>query len=587
MVPHRSTSLLAIILFIAVSLVVFSSSPSSSSLEKEIATAAEYVPKFPSLKDLHLPTFRPPAHTPPGEQQDSSSGDSKWLSDWAWLNPFSSSITLDKDRSVLPPLPDRPYIFTYYNPRTENSREEDNADAQLLLAWRRAWYAQGFRPAVLGRGEAMANPLYEAVEEMDLGSELNEDVFKWLAWGHMGGGLLADWRCFPMARYDDATLSRLRRGVGSNYITRYNSVSGALMSGKKEVISAAISGALKNIRKSTTSLKDLFPGGLLQLKRTSALAIYDSATIAKDYHALTERAIASRPARQLALVELINSHLQNTFVNSFPGGLIVLKPFAEHTTALVEPALRLARALSQCPSSPLPSSCPPNLPNCHPCNTHKPMKITQPATYKNNTQAFTIGTVPHPFTLISLLQNSAEVTTRHIRRDTARDSWLKEVTDEQMGHGLGGGPRAVLFKKAVADEPATGTSLWMTVESLSAEAGQALPSELLDELEWQLGFRIPRDSNVDAKNEGNMKESMQHANPSKQGIEREYTIIREARDLLKKQTSRVNIRHVAEAWNMADTEVWRFVKAYRARSIVERKKWEEDERKFLGPRPKM
>jgi hypothetical protein len=217
-------------------------------LEEEISTAAEYVPKFPSLNDLHLPTFRPPGHEPPGTQQDSSSGDSKWFSDWAWLNPFSSSITLDKDRSVLPPLPDRPYIFTYYLPRKENNRDEDNADAQLLLAWRRAWYAQGFRPAVLGRGEAMANPLYESVEHLDLSSELKEDIFKWLAWGHMGDGLLADWRCFPMAKYDDATLSHLRRGAESDFIIRYDRSSGALLSGKKTAIDAAIDGALKNIQ---------------------------------------------------------------------------------------------------------------------------------------------------------------------------------------------------------------------------------------------------------------------------------------------------------------------------------------------------
>ncbi|KAL5336812.1 hypothetical protein BJX70DRAFT_265599 [Aspergillus crustosus] len=582
MIPRSSTSLLAIVLFVAVFLVIFSSTPKPAALEEEIATAAEYVPKFPSLKDLHLPTFRPPAHTPPGTQQDSSSGDSKWFNDWAWLNPFSSSITLDKDRSVLPPLPDRPYIFTYYNSKKENTGDEDDADARLLLAWRRAWYAQGFRPAVLGRGEAMANPLFESVEHLNLSSDLREDMLKWLAWGHMGDGLLADWRCFPMARYDDATLSHLRHGAEPDHITRYGGARGPLMSGKKEAINSAIDKAIENIQEPAKSFADLIPDSILESEQTSALAVYDSATIAANYHALTERAIASRPARQLALVQLINSHLQNTFVNSFPGGLVVLKPFAEHTTALVEPALRLARALGQCPDSPLPSSCPPNLPNCHVCDPHRSMKITQPATYKNNTQAYTIGTLPHPFTLISLSQNSAEVTTRHIRRDTARDSWLKEVTGEQMGQSLGGGPRAVLFKKAVASEPAIGTSLWMTVESLSAEAGQALPSELLDEFEWQFGFQIPRDSNVDAKNEGDAKESMQHANPSKQGVEREYTIIKEARELLKKQTSRVNIRNVAEAWNMADTEVWRFVKAYRARSIVERKKWEDDEKKFLG-----
>ncbi|KAL4932254.1 uncharacterized protein BDV17DRAFT_255246 [Aspergillus undulatus] len=582
MIARRSTSLLALVLFVALILVTFSPSPKSETIREEISTAVEHVPKFPSLSDLHLPTFAPPAHKPPEPQKDSSSGDSKWFSNWAWLNPFSSSITLDEDRSVLPPLLNRPYIFTYYDPTKAKDREDIKADDELLHAWRRAWYAQGFRPTILGRAEARLNPLYESVKDLDLSSEMEEDIFKWLAWGHMGDGLLADWRCFPMARYDDATLSRLRSGSASDVISLFDKTHSSLLLGKKSVINAAIERASKGIDKSTKSLVDLVPDELLKSEQTDSLAFYDSATIETRYHELTEKATPSSSARRLALVDLINSHLQNTFVNSFPGGVAVLKPFAEHTTALVEPALRLAKALGTCPDSVEPSSCPPNLPDCHPCNAHKPMKISQPNTYVNNTQVFTIGTLPHPYTLISLLHNSAEVSTRHIRRKTTRDGWLREVTGDQMARQLGGGPRVVLFKRVVADEPAIGTSLWMTVESLAAEVGQALPSELLDEFEWQLGFRIPRDSNVDAKNEGDAKESMQHSNPSKQGVEWEYSIIQQAREVLKQKTNRANMRAVAEAWNMADTEVWRFVKAYRARSIVERHKWQEDEKNFLG-----
>ncbi|KAJ0424459.1 hypothetical protein BJY00DRAFT_263975 [Aspergillus carlsbadensis] len=581
MVARRSTTLFTVVIFVALLLVIFSSSTKPESFNEEIPAAAKYVPKFPSLKDVHLPTFRPPAHKPPEPQQDSSSGDTKWLSNWAWLNPFSSSITLDEDRSVLPPLPERPYIFTYYNPKKGQGREGNNADAELLLAWRRAWYAQGFRPAVLSRGEALANPLYESVQRLDLSSELQDDVSKWLAWGHMGDGLLADWHCFPMARYDDATLSKLRRRTGSEYITSFSSA--ALLSGEKEAINGVIKTAVNNARKGSRSLVELLPDGLIKPEQTSSLAVYDSATVANLYPALTEKTTSPSADR---LAELVNSHLHTTFQNSFPGGLIVLKPFAEHTTALVEPALRLARALGQCAPSIAPQSCPPNLLKCHPCDDHRPMKISQPATYKNNSQTFTIGTLPHPYTLISLLQNSAEVTTRHVRRETARDEWLKEVTSQQLGRELGGGPRAVVTKKAIAEGPALGTSLWMTVESLPAEVGQALPSTLLDEFEWQFGFKIPRDTNVDAKNEGEVKETMQHANPSTQGVEREYEVIRQARNLLKKQSNRVNIRSVTEAWNMADTEIWKFVKAYRARNIVERKKWEESEKDFLGPRPK-
>lgn len=192
------------------------------------------------------------------------------------------------------------------------------------------------------------------------------------------------------------------------------------------------------------------------------------------------------------------------------------------------------------------------------------MVITQPSAYKNTSQLFTIGTLPHPYTLVSLQKNTEEVTSRYIRRETERDAWLKEVTSDIVDDNLGGSSRAVIFKEAVAGEPAIGISLWMTVESLPAEVGQALPSGLLDEFEWQFGFTIPRDGNVDEKNEGAAKQSMQHANPSEQGIEREYELLQKAREAIKdKENNRIHIKDVAEAWNLADTEVWRFVKAYR------------------------
>jgi hypothetical protein len=202
------------------------------------------------------------------------------------------------------------------------------------------------------------------------------------------------------------------------------------------------------------------------------------------------------------------------------------------------------------------------------------MRISQPATYKNTTFLFTIGTLPHPYTLISLQKSSEEITTRHIRRATDRDPWLFEVTRDQLGDELGGSSRGSVFKQVVAGEQAIGSSLWMTVESLPGEAGTGLPSELLDEFEWQLGFQIPRGDKADPKVEGGKgnqdkpqyanKESFQFANPSEPGMPREYELIQKAREVIKSgESSRIGIKDVSEAWNLADSEVWRFVKAYR------------------------
>lgn len=467
---------------------------------------------------------------------------------------------------MLPPLPERPFIYTYYDAKQRRDPEEENADAQLVLAWRRAWFAQGFRPIVLSRAEAMRNPHYERVQNLDLLPEMEQDFFRWLAWGDMGTGLLSDLRCFPMARYDDEMLSYLRRGAINTHITRFNRVGDCLFAGEKTKVNDAINDALKNVGDKSTSMLDLVPSESFKVESPDPLAFYSSSTIATHYPTLYEKIGSTPKSGRLVLVELINSHLHNTFKNAFPAGIAVLKPFPEHTTSLVEPALRLAKALGQCPAISIPPSCPPNRPSCEICDSARAkIRISQPEAYKNASYLFTIGTLPHPYTLVSLQQPSEEVTTRHIRRETERDPWLKEVTKENLGSGVGGSSRAMVMKQIVADDATRGNSLWMTVESLPAEASQSLPSELLDEFEWQFGFKIPRDNNkVDAKNDGGQQDTVQDSNPSRQGVAKEYDLLRQARDVLKsKDTNRISIKNVAEAWNLADTEIWRFVRAYR------------------------
>ncbi|KAJ5156615.1 hypothetical protein N7492_009418 [Penicillium capsulatum] len=596
MIPHRSTGLLAIIVFVALLLFIFSSSPiPEPTVEdgQEPSGPAKFVPrpKLPWLGDLHIPSFRAPSHEAPPEQTNSTSGESKWFSHLEWLNPFSSAITLDENRSVLPPLRERRPVYTYYNPRynpkklqEKDLKNSQNADGELLLAWRRAWFAQGFRPVVLTPGDAMKNPFYQLVQHLKLSSDMENEVFRWLAWGHMGTGLLADFQCFPMARYDDPLLSRLREGMAPEFITRFDNFQGGLYAAEKARLNDALNGALKKLDEKSTSLADLINPELFKVEQPTALAYYKSSSITSRYPTLHEKISQNPSSGRLLLVQLINAHLHNTFQNSFPAGLAVLKPFPTHTTALVEPALRLARALTQCPESPAPDSCPPNSPDCRPCGSAKqPMRISQPSSYKNTTFLFTIGTLPHPYTLLSLQKSSDQVTIRQLRRETGRDDWLASVTEDQLGPELGGSFRALIFKTIVGDQKSFGTGLWMTVESLPAEAGQSLPSELLDEFEWQFGFKIPRGGAIDPNTEGD-KGTVQNSNPSQQGVAREYELIQQARAVIKdKASDRAEVKNAAEAWNLADTEVWRFVKAFRARSVVERKQWEEAEKEFTGP----
>ena len=41
-----------------------------------------------------------------------------------------------------------------------------------------------------------------------------------------------------------------------------------------------------------------------------------------------------------------------------------------------------------------------------------------------------------------------------------------------------------------------------------------------------------------------------------------------------------------EKWNLADTEAWIFARAYSARRRMARKKWEEEEKSYVGSESK-
>ena len=145
------------------------------------------IPQF-KVPDFHF-SFRTASHKPP-EQKNSTSGDSSWYSDWKWLNPFSSSITLDENRSVLPPLRVRPPVYTYYESKSAADETTRKIDQELLLTWRRAWWAHGFYPVILSQAEALNNPLSHHLQGKELPAALEFEFLRWLAWSHMGGATL-------------------------------------------------------------------------------------------------------------------------------------------------------------------------------------------------------------------------------------------------------------------------------------------------------------------------------------------------------------------------------------------------------------
>lgn len=561
-----------------------SSIPTGPSLSKSLADHKISIPKFKdSFSSSILNPFRPAAHPPP-IQKNSTYGESSWYSNWNWLSPFSSSVTLDENRSLLPPLKERPLIYCYYDTTVKKDESTKEAESELLLTWRRAWWAQGFRPIILSAAEATNNPIYNELQRLELEPGLKKDVMRWLAWENMGGGLLSHQYLFPMGLRQDALISYLRRGEYPT-LTRWEGLQDALFAGSKAEITAAITQVLRSPQvKGAKDFISAVSSDTFQVDPThDALAFYDTDTLERKYPKVADAMNPSRASGLQKLNLLINSHLHLTWQDIFDRGIAVLKPLPEHTTYMIEPALDLATRLASCRDTPEPSSCPPNIPKCSPCMASNPMKVATPALYRNTSGLFSIGTVPHPYTLqtVNALRESIDIS--WVRRETKRDEWLRKLFKDLLGTGVGGTPRLIKFKEAVAGEHATAHSVWMTAER------ESVPQDL----DWWFGFAIPHNATDDGKSETPVpgperRPKPQHDPndgpiPKEDDLVQEPALLQKARDIIKsKADENVRIRNTVEAWNLADAEAWRFARAYMARSRVERLKWEEEESKYAG-----
>jgi hypothetical protein len=560
-----------------------------------------------------LNPFKGPAHAPPVRAQDSFQGTS-WWADWKWLSvPLSSSLTLDEDRALLPPLQDRPFIYCYYDAAIKKTREEKDAESKLLLTWRRAWWSQGFRPTILGPSEATTNPKYQELQRLEVQPELKTDLMRWLAWESMGTGFLADHTLFPVAHTEDPLLVFLRRGKYPA-LTKWKGLEGALVVGSKEDVTTTVRKLMDSPALKTA--KNVIDGSTkndFKIEKTqSSLVNYSPEVIEKQYPKVHDSLTNGRARGLGALDRLINAHLHAAWQNGFPDGIEVLKPFPKYTTEMIAPALKLANSLAFCPDNPIPSSCPPGISRCNHCAAGTTsMKVTVLEQYQNSSNTFAIGTVPHPWTLATLTSGKERVDVSWIRKEAPRDPWLGTITKSLLGTRVSSNSRIISFKQAVADEHAPTHALWLTAEA-----------DIPPDLEWQFGFRIPKALGEaymagNSKSEESQKQEtvkvdkqakaeradkfgtdtrpekpqpQPHDTP--QGKEltpqekqvRERALLEHAKKVVafKKSTVETRLRASLEAWNLADTEAWKFARAFLARRSRERIEWEKQESKYSG-----
>ncbi len=559
--------------------------------------AHQIVDRLPKEIPEALNPWKTPAHSPPPEQANSRSGDTSWFSDWSWKKAFSSSVTLDAERAVLPPLQDRPRVYTYFDSSGKKDEKSRAAEQELLQIWRRAWWAKGFRPVVLSSAEAMHNPLYRKIQHLTLKPELELEMLRWLAWHNMGTGILSNWLTVPMAQYDDPLLAFLRKGEYPT-LTRYKDLEDALYVGTKEAVEKLLNTAMdmSDLAHASTLL-DAVPKEAITVDPShDGIAFYGTSTIAGKYpliHAKLQDD-ETRPDGTAMLPSLINSHLHMTWQNWFTDGISVLKPLAQNTTAMIQPGIDIATNLSACAHSPIPSSCPPNRPHCSPCISSLPPRIITLPVYRNKSTIFNIATVPHPFTIQTLIHNKDSMDLRYLRRNTTRDTWLMAASKELLGTGISSFARLAPLKETVASEYGVSRSLWITAED---------PPDLADasdheELNWYFGFDIAGPRLKDGHSETPVpgperrppppKQEFDGPVPTEDQLERQVKLTKGGGYFVKSSESRIGRqetiakRQAFEAWNMADAEIWKFVRAFGARRAVERKTFEDEEKKYQG-----
>jgi len=163
-----------------------------------------------------------------------------------------------------------------------------------------------------------------------------------------------------------------------------------------------------------------------------------------------------------------------------------------------------------------------------------------------------------------------------------RDTWVASLTKRTLGTGVSGAPRVIKFKEAVASDYGKAHSLWITAEK-----------DIPHDLDWHFGFPIPRNATDTGKSETPVPGPERRPQPvhdvqdgpiaTDDEKKKEKLILKKAKEFGKSRTAPEDkIKGAIEAWNLADTEAWKFARAFLARSSVERLKWEDEEKKYAG-----
>jgi len=146
------------------------------------------------------------------------------------------------------------------------------------------------------------------------------------------------------------------------------------------------------------------------------------------------------------------------------------------------------------------------------------------------------------------------------------------------------GPRRVMtLKEIIASEHAVAHSLWLIAEN-----------DMPTDMSWYFGFAIPEKALDDGKaqspvpadrlpkKDDKMPDRSNGPVATEEDLALEPPLLEKARNVVAqtKSSSETRLRASLEAWNMGDTEVWKFVRAFQSRRLMVRLAWEKEEAKY-------
>ncbi|BFZ59288.1 hypothetical protein YB2330_000294 [Saitoella coloradoensis] len=403
-----------------------------------------------------------------------------WLS--GVLPGSSTQKTRDFTRSDLPSLPTRCPVYTYFDPSQHNAATLAT-EQQLLLTWRRAFWAAGFLPTVLGPDDAKKDHRAIELAASYPGKKLPADVASILAWAEKGtGGVLSDYRIVPLTMAESTLLQELNN-CKFDKLQAYEPTGLGFIHASPEYANQLANHLIKPSNPGASALdqsKRLFE---VHADTPPSIAYYSPANIEN---------LGIKPEK---LPEVVNSHLHESWIRAHNAtGITALDPFKKnkHAQFLSLSAYRTAYALSQCPPSPLSTpSCPPFHPDCGVCVSITLTNTSNIPATLNEKSPFMVATMPHPRTFAAQFHQRTLLAADFVRRRVRRDLWATAVTLNTMSKKAGAPARGEVVKKAVlgaeGDEVAgKKRGLWT-----AWEAGW-------DNLEWELGFSLPTPSSSPA-----------------------------------------------------------------------------------------